>query len=145
MTYVNQQNPPNNNDGDNNPPDQSDKYDSHVMDESDILNDRDLNINPQVYIHTAINRSQMALLNPNLEAGLTQYVFLINQIEMVTRSARLLNEDDYKKSIDEFKNTEEYKSEKRALYQHVLLAGEKLRLLLRDLFDNRTSSAPLKL
>jgi len=140
MTYPNQQIPSN-----PEPQDQSDKYEGQVMDDSDLLNDRDLNINPQIYIHTAINRSQMALLNPNLEAGLTQYVFLINQVEMVTRSARLLNEDEYKKALDQFKLQDDYKEEKRALYQHVMLAGEKLRLLLKDLFDNRTSSIPLKL
>jgi hypothetical protein len=87
----------------------------------------------------------LALLNPNVEAGLTQYVFLIQNIEMICRSAGLIDEILYKKSIDDFKQTEEYKTERRDLYRHMMLAQEKLRLLLIEVFANRTSSTPLKL
>lgn len=127
-------------------PDPSDKYDAHVLDENDILSDRDLQINPTQYIHLALQRSQIALLNPNLEAGITQYIFLVQQIELLCFSAGLINQDEYKTAIELFKSTNDYyKNEKRPLYSHMLLSQEKLRLLLTEVFSNRTSSAPLKL
>jgi len=132
-------------DGGNDPPDQSEKYDANVIDEGDLLDQRDLNINPTIYIHQALQRCQVALLNPNVESGLVQYVFLVHNMEIICRSARLINEEEYKKTLDEFKLQEDYKNEKRSLYQQMSLSQEKLRLLLRELFDNKTSSAPLKL
>jgi len=131
--------------GSNDPPDQSDKYDANVIDEGDLLDQRDMNINPAIYIHQALQRCQVALLNPNVESGLVQYVFLVHNMEIICSSARLINQDEYKKVLDEFKLQEDYKNEKRGLYQQMLLSQEKLRLLLRELFDNKTSSAPLKL
>jgi hypothetical protein len=141
--YQNQNQQSNNGGGD--PTDQSDKYDANVIDEGDLLDERDLKVNPQIYIHQALQRSQVALLNPNLEAGLTQFVFLIQQIETLCGSARLIDEVEYKRILDEFKSTDDYKSEKRALYQHMQLSQKKLEFLLKALFDNRTSNAPLKL
>lgn len=126
-------------------PDPSDRFDASVLDESDILNERELNINPVQYIHMAIQRSQMALLNPNLEAGLTQYVFLVQQVELLCKSAGLVNNTTYEASIAEFKLNEEYVNEKRALYQHMMLSQKKLLLLLAEVFSNKTSSAPLKM
>lgn len=137
--------PEQNQQNNNEPVDQSDKYDSQVIDDGDLLNEHDLNINPQIYIHMALQRCQVALLNPNLDAGLVQYVFLVQNIEMTCRSAGLINEDEYKRVLDEFKLKEEYKVERRMLYQQMSLAQEKLRLLLTELFSNRTSSSPLKL
>lgn len=126
-------------------PDPSDRFDASVLDESDILNERELNINPVQYIHMAIQRSQMALLNPNLEAGLTQYVFLVQQVELLCKSAGLVSKDVYDAAIASFKMKEEYVNEKRALYQHMMLSQEKLLLLLAEVFSNKTSSAPLKM
>lgn len=126
-------------------PDPSDKYDQNVMDDADILNDRDLNINPNQYIHIAIQRSQLALLNPNMEAGLVQYIFIVQQIELVCRSSRIIDEASYLSDVDKFKRTDFYKNEKRELYQMMNVAQEKLRLLLTEVFNNKVSSAPLKM
>lgn len=122
--------------------DKSEELDKQVLDESDFLNDKDLNINPQQYIHMALQRSQVALLNPNLEAGLIQYVFLVQQIELIAFSAKLIDQAEYKKELDAFKLKEEFT---KAKYQNMVLAQEKLKLLLKEVFDNKTSNTPLKL
>lgn len=126
-------------------PDPSDKFDSQVIDEGDLLNERELNINPQIYIHMAVQRSQQALLNPNLEAGMTQYVFLVQQIESISRAAGLIDEPKYKEAIATFKETQEYKDTEKALFKHMAIAQEKLRLLMQEMFNNKTSNAPLRL
>lgn len=124
---------------------EEDKYASQVLVETDVLNDRDLDINPNQYIHMAIQRSQIALLNPNIEAGMTQYIFLIEQMEMICRSAGLIAETIYMEKIDEFKKKEEYVKQSKELVKMMSLAQEKLRLMLSEVFGNKTSYAPLKM
>jgi hypothetical protein len=121
------------------------KFEGETFDEGDILEGQDLKINPDFFIHMAVLKSQQALLKDNLKEGLMQYRLLVEQVEIVCRSAGIVDDKSYEESLKRFKDKEDYKDERDALVQHALLAGEKLRLLLEFVFGNRVSTNPMRM
>lgn len=116
-----------------------------VFDEGDILEGQDLKLNPEFFIHMAVLKSQQALLKDNLKEGLMQYRLLVEQVEIVCRSAGIVDDKGYEENLKKFKEREDYRGERDALVQHALLAGEKLRLLLEFVFSSRVSTSPLRM
>lgn len=119
-------------------------YDLTTFDENEDFLNTEIKINPEFYIHMAILRSQKALLSPNLTEGLIQYRLLIEQIEVIAKSCGLISEDVYNSELKLFVEREEYKNENNPAVKSAKVAGEKLRLLLKEVFDNRINRNPLK-
>lgn len=123
---------------------QAPDYDAVTFDENDDVLNTDIKINPDFYIHMAILRSQKALLAPNVSEGLLQYRLLIEQIEVICKSAGLVDEVEYTNEVKVFSEKEELQKENNPLIKSARIAGEKLRLLLKEVFNNKVHKTPLK-
>jgi|SRR6056297_412363 len=111
----------------------------------DNLDDTDIKINPSYYIHKCLIQSQYVLSKENMKEGFLQFIILTNYLESLCKSSNLVPEDydeeikEYKKIIeDEEKNSDDY-------IKKVKLAQKKQELLLKEIFDSKTITAPVKM
>lgn len=109
----------------------------------DELPDTELKINPSYYIHNAILRCQAALSSEDVQGGFAQFRLLVENLETIGISAQLINEEEYFDIIKSFKETEEYKGEEVEYAKSMKLANFKMRLIMRQVFKDKTLIAPL--
>lgn len=117
------------------------EYEEQIIDVDEILG-TDLKINPDYYIHTALLKAQQALLNEDTRAGFLQYWVLIENIETLCKSAKMLP-DDYEDKVKDFEKGESYTKETDRSAKMAKLANYKLGLLMEQVFSHKTISAPL--
>lgn len=113
------------------------KYDEEI-DDVDEIKGTDIKINPDYYIHNAILKAQTALTKDEVKDGFLQYSMLIEHIEDLCRAAGMLP-DDYDEEIKklQYKNND--------VIEMVKKANHKLRLLMKEVFNNKVLTQPLKL
>lgn len=114
--------------------------DTFSVDEMDNVN---IKINPEYYIHHSLIKAQEALIKENLQEGMIQYRFIVEHIQTLCESANLITED-YFNQIEEFKKTEEYTKELKTEVRSTLLANKKLKLLMEHVFSRKLVISPLK-
>lgn len=104
----------------------------------------EVKINPDYYIHNAILKAQSALSNPNMKEGFIQFRLFVQHIETLCIAASMLSQD-YNSKLDAFvKEDKDYLAENDSLVKNTLLSNFKMRLLMTEIFSNKTSRAPLK-
>jgi len=109
----------------------------------------DLKINPSYYLHSAILKAQQALIKDNFEAGVTQYLIMIEHLEIVAKASKSTPEN-YDTQIQEFKK--DIKAPKDLLISNkehfaflIKIAHKKLEIILGGMFSSTTITDPLPL
>ena len=121
----------------------AERYDRSVVDLA-TLDNIDVNIKPEKFIYTALLKAQSALLNENITEGIIQYRLIIEHIETLCRSSRMLRKG-YEEQIEEYKKTKEYKESKKTISKDAKLANKKMELLLSTIFSNSPVEEHLEL
>ena len=105
----------------------------------------DIKINPDFYIHNALLKAQASLVNPDMNIGFMQFRILIENIEILARSAKMLP-DGYNDILIKFKEEDkEYNSETEILVKSVKLANKKLELIMNEVFRSKVNTNSLKM
>lgn len=112
----------------------SDNIYSGVFDVEDV-EDTNIKINPDFYIHNAILKAQQALLHPDMKEAHIRYSLFVEHIEMLCRAAKKID-TDYDSRIAQYKNDEEYKNSVDLIKQ-AKLANKKLGLIMDAVFDQK--------
>lgn len=99
----------------------------------------DITLTPSYYIHQAILKAQVALTKDNLEEGLVQYRLLVEHIESIAKSAKMLELDSYNNKISEF--SENLKDE--GMIRSAKIAHYKLELLLGAILEGTPKTSTL--
>lgn len=120
-----------------------DKMEETVYGDDDAIVNTDIKINPDFYIHHAIVNAQKSLLHENMKEGFLKYWAFVEHIEILCDSAGMLS-DDFMLNIEEFKKTDKYKERKNEFDKQIVLANEKLRLMMGEIFNRKTVTEPLK-
>ncbi len=119
------------------------KLDSEIID-VDELDNTEIKINPDYYIHKAIIKAQDALAKDNMKEGFNLYRIFIEHIELMARSSKNLP-PKYEEDIKSFEATKDYTEEKDALIKSIKLANKKLELIMTEIFSKKMVTDPLKL
>lgn len=117
------------------------EYEKRTYDADNVIA-TDIKINPDFYIHKAIIKAQDCLTKENMKDGFMQYIIVMDHVEMLCRSAKIIVTEEYNTEIDSFKNTKEYKEESDRIQQLVKLANKKMQLMTTALFEKRTVWTP---
>lgn len=119
----------------------STEIDSEVIDVED-MNNTDIKINPDFYMHQAILKAQEALANPNKDIGFAQYRQFIEHIQVIAESSGLIG-TEYTQEIKTYMESEEYKKASTDIAS-VRLSDRKLKLILTRLFSKKIKTDPLR-
>jgi len=113
------------------------------IDEMDAAENK---INPEIYIHQALIRAQQCLVNPNIQDGFMQYRIIVEHIESLCKSAKIItNEVIYKENIDkQIKELKESNVGLSSLELNTKMANLKLQLLTEQIFKNKVINISLK-
>ena len=115
-----------------------------TLDVSDIDN-IDIKINPDYYIHKAILAAQKALAEEtDLKVGLAKFRLIIEHIIILAKAASMID-GEFLKEIELYKQDKEYKETKEEYIKNFYLANKKLEFILNNIFKNKTATSPLKL
>lgn len=107
----------------------------------DELDQAEIKINPNYYIHTGIVSAQQALSNADIKQGFAQFVMIIATTESIAKAAKVLG-NDYEQKVKDYMEKDEYKKAER---QDLMISKQKLQYMLEAVFASRTSTAPLQL
>lgn len=117
------------------------QYDGDSLDADEIIQ-TDVKINPDFYIHTALLKSQQALLNPSINEGFKQYRMFIEHIEGLCRASKIIDAT-YDEEIKKFEEAE--KDEKDSTIKFARISNKKIELLMREVFNRKPIKEPMKL
>lgn len=121
-------------------------YEETIIDVDEVAG-TDIKINPDYYIHSVLLKAQKSLTKDNVKDGLVQFRFLIEHAEILCKSAKRLP-NDYEERIAEYKKSAEYTKQTNdnmgELSKMCLLANFKLGLMLKEVFNIKASTEPLK-
>jgi len=120
-----------------------DEYKDNI-DSIEALSGMDLQVKPDFYIHLALLKAQKCLTHEDVSSGFLQFRLIVEHLEILCNSAKLINEETYKTGIDEYKKEDQYINAESDLIQTTLLANKKLGLLTKEIFSNKTITDPLK-
>lgn len=109
----------------------------------DNLEDTEIKINPSYYIHKCLIQSQYVLSKENMKEGFLQFIILTNYLESLCKSAKLVPEE-YEEELKKAKQQIE-EEEKDDYIKKVKLAQKKQELLLKEVFESKTMTAPIKM
>jgi DNA polymerase elongation subunit (family B) len=118
----------------------------NVMDHEDFMN-IDIKINPDFYIHNAIIKAQNCLMENNIKEGFLKFRVFIEQIEVLCRSAKILDDDYDQEIIKYVKEEEEKEKNSNKVVDPVIfqskLANYKLGRLMARVFDRKSINTEL--
>lgn len=103
----------------------------------------DIKINPDFYVHNLLIKAQDALMDENLSNGMYRYRLLVEQIEILANSARMLGEE-YKTELESFKQENKELREKETKKYVFLEASKKMELLTKSIFIAKGVTDALK-
>jgi hypothetical protein len=110
--------------------------------ETDELDNVDIKLNPDYYIHNALLKAQSCLVKDDFKAGMLQFRVIIEHIEGLCKSAnRVAN--DYQDKLDAYKKLDIY-AKAEVNIKPALLANKKLELLMENIFSMKTLTDPLQ-
>jgi hypothetical protein len=122
------------------------EFDDKILDFNDDTN-LDVKIKPNFYIHNALLMAQRTLMfataKGTVSEGLLTYSIFIEQLEVLCRAADYL-EENYEKSINDFRESKEYKDQKREEVKMAKLANKKLELIMKSVFELSPTQFPMK-
>jgi len=105
----------------------------HMHDTEDV-EDTNIKINPDFYIHNAILKAQQALLNPDFKEAHLRYSLFIEHIEMLSRAAKKIDKK-YDEYIKAYMESDEYKTTPESIIKQSKLANKKLAIIMENVFD----------
>ena len=115
-----------------------DKYESEANSLAEIDGMQDIKINPQYYLHDCILKLNTALIMPDKTNFNDQYIFLVGHLESLCYASNYIP-DDYDNKVKA--KHEELASDNRPTEtRRVLLAQEKLKLLLTKVFGSKAGN-----
>lgn len=121
------------------------KYDNDDLADDDLNSMQDVRLDPETLFTNTLFKMQAALIKDDLKAGLLQFRLLSEHAEMIAKAMGRLD-DVYTQSLEDYKNSDEYKnSEGDDLIKSTKLAQKKAELLLTSYLKYRTTTAPLKI
>jgi hypothetical protein len=118
------------------------EYENQIED-IDEVKGTDVKINADYYIHRTLDATLDALKNPNIKDGLIQYRMLIEHLETLADSSKLLT-NDYKDNLEKYKQSKEFAEEKEDFARNMKLSNKKLSLLTKEVFSNKVATNILK-
>lgn len=118
------------------------KYDEDILDIDEVVGS-DIKINPDFYIHKALLKAQDALAKDNLKDGWAQFRVIVEHIEILCRAAGMIDKD-YEKRVSEYKASPEYTEDDLSYSRSVKLGNKKIEFLMGLVFNQKTSTDPLK-
>lgn len=95
----------------------------------------DITINPNFYLHIGLINAQKALMSEDIQSGMMKYIHMVNYLEMIAKSAKIINAEEYNNLLAEYKTTDEYKKLNADL-QSINLCHRKIALITASLFDS---------
>lgn len=117
-------------------------YDKEIID-IDELDDIDIKINPDYYIHKALLKAQESLTKDNITEGFLQYRQFIEYIEVLCNAAGML-EEDYFIEVEKYKKTKDYTDSQKDIVKSMKLSNKKLYLMMKEVFTAKTATFKLK-
>lgn len=118
------------------------KYENSIAD-FDELKGTDIKLNPDYYLHLALQEINHTFSKDlELKDSLEKYIHVVEHIEILAKSAKLIN-DNYKIELEEFKKSEEYKNKSSEIIKRAALARRKLELILQNVFSKKTITSAL--
>lgn len=105
----------------------------HMHDTEDV-EDTNIKINPDFYIHNAILKAQQALLNPDFKEAHLRYSLFVEHIEMLSKAAKKID-DKYDLDIKNYMDSMEYKTTPDNIIKQSKLANKKLAIIMENVFD----------
>ena len=123
------------------------QFESSMLSFDDDM-DADIKIKPSYYIHNGLVMAQRTLmigvLKANVKDALISYKILVENIEMLCKSANYLKED-YDKAINEYILTDDYTKTNDTFMQMTKLSHKKLFYLMKEVFSRTALTNPLGL
>ena len=113
----------------------------NIIIDIDNLENINLKINPDYYIHSAILKAQSCLIKDDYRQGFNQYRQLIEHIEKLVKAANMLP-NDYENRIKDF--IEKLDKNEDKLVNSIKIADFKLELIMTQVFSRKISTEPLK-
>jgi hypothetical protein len=110
--------------------------------EVDELDNVDIKLNPDFYIHNAILKAQSCLVKDDFKGGMLQFRVIIEHVEALCKSANRVA-TDYEDKLTEYKKSKEY-TKADINIKPVILANKKLELLMENIFSMKTLTDPLR-
>jgi hypothetical protein len=118
------------------------KYDNEIID-TDEIEGTDIKINPDYFIHKAMAKIPEALTNPDMKMGFIQFRQLAEYVETLCSAASLTGKE-YEEALKKFKEKDDYKNAADDV-KSTKIAREKIRLLMIQVFANKTATFKLKI
>lgn len=116
------------------------RYENETYDVSDMEN-TDIRINPDYYIHHALMKAQQALIKEDVNIGFLQFRMIVEHLEVLCRSAGIID-DDYKTEVESYRTSTDYTKADEKI-KDIKLANKKIELLTKEVFKNRLRTDPL--
>lgn len=116
------------------------ELDNQIVDTEEYLG-LDVQINPNYYVHKALEAAQAALAKDDIRSGFLQYRIIINHLETVARASNMLPKD-YDEQLNKY-IAEDKTADKEV--KDINLARKKLEIILKHIFSNRLSKDPVRL
>lgn len=118
-----------------------DDYDKLTTDGMETMDFKNIKIQPDFYIHTGILKAQNALAEENVKEGFLKYRVFIEHIEILCKSAGMLP-NDYDQMI---KKVDGENEKLDPLMRGVKVANKKLELIMKEVFDSKVITDPMKM
>ena len=115
-----------------------DKYQNSVIDIEE-LSGTDIKINPEYYIHKALENAQTCLMDNDIKTGSYKFSMLVEHIQILSEAAKLIP-DDYEETIKKYSETLQDKDE---IIKHFKIANKKLGLLTKGVFEHKVITDPM--
>jgi len=118
----------------------------YEVDSYDVSDDsfKEVKLDSNFYIHNALIKAQGALTKDDINGGFLQYIQLMEHIEVLCRSNRMLSAN-YDALIKNFKLSDEYTKETNGTVKLVKLAHKKLEGIMNEISETRPVFQELKL
>lgn len=115
-------------------------FDDVTMEHGD-LEDVDIKVNPDFYVHKALVKLQDALLNENLKEGLIRFRLITDHIEVLAKSARMVGLVDYDEKVAVFERGLKGDDREMKLFK---VANYKVELIMSEIFSAKTINQPVR-
>lgn len=120
-----------------------DQYNSNIIN-VDEINGSDIKINPDFYIHLGLVKLSNTFDGEMIARdSFMKYRHIVEHLEVLADAAGLITEE-YNKEIDDFKKTEEFKENNDQVVRMAVLSRQKLRLMMKKVFNQRSITDSLK-
>lgn len=123
---------------------QFDEFDAKIMN-VDEVGATDIKLNPDYYLHLSLSALSKVFMS-DISAGemFQKYRHIVEHLEILSKASNQLDAEQFDKDIEKFKKeNKEYKDAEKGTSKSMILAREKLRLMMTRVFSNKTATDPI--